>query len=100
MYTTTITKSGQITLTKSARELLGVKLGDRLTVKSQGSKIIIEPRQSDEEFLKELDCLKSPESLSYEQHLPGEYRGKSTSEMIDIWANSTEGQKYLEESHA
>ena len=57
MYaTTTITKSGQITLGKQFRDALGVKPGDKITIrKNQNGGITIERRLSDEEFLEQLD---------------------------------------------
>ncbi|MBQ3306152.1 AbrB/MazE/SpoVT family DNA-binding domain-containing protein [Candidatus Saccharibacteria bacterium] len=55
MYTTTITKSGQITLTKAAREKLGVKPGDKVYVDFENNKLAVEKQASAEELLAELD---------------------------------------------
>lgn len=100
MYTTTITKAGQITLTKAAREALGVKASDRVTVDIKKGRLVVEPRLSDEEFFAELDKMKSPESLKREKEIAEKYKGMSVSEMIEAWANSPEGQKAIEEEYA
>lgn len=57
MYTTTITKSGQITLTKAAREQLGVKAGDKVFVDFEKGKLVIKRPLSNIEFLKKLDAI-------------------------------------------
>ena len=57
MYTTTITKSGQITLTKAAREKLGVKTGDKVYVDFEKGELIIKKPLSNTEFLKKLDAI-------------------------------------------
>lgn len=57
MYTTTITKSGQITLTKAAREQLGVKPGDKVYVDFATNELKVKRIPTDEEFLAELDAI-------------------------------------------
>lgn len=100
MYTTTITKSGQITLTKAARENLGVKNGDKVVIDFKKGKLVVEPRLSDDEFLKALDGMKSEESLKREKEIGKKYAGKSVREMIDDFESSEKGKKYLEEEYA
>ena len=59
-YTTTMTKSNQVTLTKPAREFLGVKAGEKLIIeKNDDHTITIRRRLTDEEFLKKIDTMKS-----------------------------------------
>ena len=100
MYTTTITKSGQITLTKAARENLGVKNGDKVVIDFKKGKLVVEPRLSDDEFLKALDGMKSKESLKREKEIGKKYADKSVREMIDDFESSEKGKKYLEEEYA
>lgn len=57
-YTTTLTKSNQITLTKPARELLGVKPGDKLIFEAQSDgSVVIHRRLTDEEFFEKIDTM-------------------------------------------
>ena len=59
-YTTTITKSNQITLTKPAREFLGVKPGEKLVFEPQSDgSLIVRRRLSTEEFFERIDSMKS-----------------------------------------
>lgn len=99
-YTTTITQSGQITLTKAAREALGVKNGDRVVIDLKKGKLVVEPRMSDEEFMRRLDALKTPESRKREIEISRKYAGKSVREMLEDWEKSEEGQKFLKEEYA
>jgi len=57
MYTTTITKSGQITLTKAAREQLGVKPGDKVYVDFATNELKVKRVPTNDEFLAELDAI-------------------------------------------
>ena len=59
MYTTTINQNGLILLNKSAREALGLKLGDRVTINFSEKSAIVEREMTDEEFFQKLDSLKS-----------------------------------------
>lgn len=54
-YTTTITQSGQITISKAAREALGVRTGDRVFVDIESGQVIIKRRLSDDEFFSAID---------------------------------------------
>ena len=99
MYTTTITKSNQITLTKPAREALGVKAGEQLIVETKGDSVVIRRRPSVEEFLAKLDAIhekyKTPES----ERTRKKYAGMTVNEMKEAWANSPEGKKYFKEKY-
>lgn len=59
MYTTTINQNGLILLNKAAREALGVKLGDKVTVNFSGEAAVIEREMNDAEFFAKMDKLKS-----------------------------------------
>lgn len=92
-YSTTITKSGQITLVKFARELFGVKPGERVIVEPKKDKITITRPKTDEEFLAYLDSLKTEK----DKELIKKHAGKTVSELKAEWAASPEGQAYFEE---
>ena len=99
MYSTTITKSNQITLTKVAREALGVKAGEQLIVETKGDSVIIHRRPSTEEFLARLDAIhekyKTPES----ERAQKQYAGMSVAKAKEAWSVSPEGKKYLKEKY-
>lgn len=59
MYTTTITKSGQIGFPKALRDALGVKIGDQVTLDTKRGNVTVSRRMTDDEFLKALDAMDS-----------------------------------------
>lgn len=59
MYTTTINQNGMILLNKAAREALGVKLGDKVTIDFDSKSARVERRMSDEEFIKGLSKIRA-----------------------------------------
>lgn len=63
MYTATINQNGLILLNKSARQALGVKLGDRVTINVSRGSAVIKRELSDDEFFTQLDAIKSPQSV-------------------------------------
>lgn len=95
MYSSTITKSGQITLPKELREFLGVKLGGRVVFHKTKTGVKIDRRMSDEEFTAKLDAISTP--------IPPEIlkktAGKTVSELKDEWAKSPAGQAYFKEKY-
>lgn len=80
MYTTTINQNGMILLNKSAREALGVKLGDKVTINFDKKSAKVERELSDEEFFAKLDAIKSPETKKKIE----QYAGKSADELFDL----------------
>ena len=92
MYSTLITKSNQITLTKPAREHLGVKPGDRVFIDFAKNHLVIERRPNDEEFFKKLDSFKSKKT----KQLINQYAGKTLNELRKL----PEYQKPYEEEYA
>lgn len=95
IYTTTITKSGQISLPKSVREFLGLNLGDRITFSLKKDTVSIKKVKPLEEVLKEIDANKSEETKA----LIKKYAGKTTNELREIFDNSPEGKKYYKEKY-
>ena len=81
MYTTTITKSGQITLTKAAREKLGVKTGDKVYVDFETNELKIKRKLTNEEFLAKLDHIGKN---TIPKELFNKYAGKSIRELQDL----------------
>lgn len=80
MYTTTINQNGLILLNKAAREALGVKLGDRVTINFSKKGAIVERELSDKDFFKKLDAMKSEKTRENIQRMAG----KSADELFEI----------------
>ena len=99
MYSTTITKSNQITLTKVAREALGVKAGEQLIVETKGDSVIIRRRPSSEEFLARLDAIHEEYKTSKSERARKKYAGMSATDIKNTWATSPEGKKYIKEKY-
>ncbi len=64
IYTTTITKSGQISLPKSIREALNLTIGGKVTLDYSKSKLTIRRKMTDEEFFAKMDSLISDKTRS------------------------------------
>jgi len=77
IYTTTITKSGQISLPKAIREALNLSIGEKVTLDCSKSKLIIKRKMTDEEFFAKMDSLISDKTRS----LFKKNAGKSVSEL-------------------
>lgn len=80
MYTTTINQNGLILLNKSARKMLGVELGDCVTVSFDKDQARIERRMTDEEFFAKMDAMKSKKTIQQIK----KYTGKTADELLDI----------------
>lgn len=80
MYTTTINQNGLILLNKAAREALGVKLGDRVTINFSKNGAVVERELSDEDFFKKLDAMKSAKTKQRIQ----EMAGRTADEMFEM----------------
>ena len=91
MYTTTINQNGLILLNKAARDSLGVKLGDRVTVNFNNKSATIEREMTDEEFFTKLDAMKSEETKRRIKELAG----KTTDELESTWLDSDEFKKEM-----
>ena len=80
MYTTTINQNGLILLNKAAREALGVKIGDRVTINISKDKAEIAREMTDEEFFEKLDAMKSEKT----KRLIKQYAGKPAGELYEM----------------
>lgn len=91
MYTTTINQNGLILLNKAARDALGLKLGDRVTVNFNDKSATIERELTDEEFFAKLDAMKSEETKRRIKELAG----KSIETLEEEWFASDEFKKEM-----
>ena len=73
MYTTTINQNGLILLNKAAREALGVKLGDRVTINISKESATVKRELTDDEFFAQMDAKKSSRTKAK----IGQYAGKA-----------------------
>ena len=80
MYTTTINQNGLILLNKAAREALGVKLGDRVTINISKESATVKRELTDDEFFAQMDAKKSPRTKSKIRQCAG----KTADELFEI----------------
>ena len=80
MYTTTINQNGLILLNKAAREALGVKLGDRVTINISKESATVKRELTDDEFFAQMDAKKSSRTKAK----IGQYAGKTADELFEI----------------
>lgn len=80
MYSTTINQNGMILLNKAAREALGVKLGDKVSISFDSKMARVERRMSDEEFVRRLDAMKSEKT----KRRIKEFAGKTADELFEM----------------
>ena len=78
MYTTTINQNGMILLNKTAREALGLSIGDRVTINFTKKSATVKREMSDTEFFAKLDSLKSDKT----KQCISSHAGKSASELF------------------
>lgn len=100
--TMTITRSGQITLPKVFRDMIGVKPGERVVVEADSNQIRVRRRMSEEEFRATLDSVLSPETKARTARIIKADRKKgikTTRQMIDEYHNSPEAKRALEEEY-
>ena len=91
-YTSTITKSGQVTLPKPVRDLLGLNLGQRVTfnVKNKNT-ITIEKEKTAAEIAREIDAA-IPEDVR--ENAKKIIAGRTAGEFREDWLKSDEAKKY------
>lgn len=89
MYTATINQNGLILLNKAAREALGVKLGDRVTIRFSKKGAVVERELSDKEFFKKLDAMKSEQTKRNIRDMAG----KSADELFEMAMKRVAGDK-------
>ena len=93
-----LTKTGQATIPKVVRDILGIDPKHDTKVffrEEKNGTITITKEPSEEDFWRELDSLKSPESLAREKEIREKYRNLSMRERQELWEQSPEGKAYL-----
>lgn len=90
-----INSSGQITLPKAIRDILGVKIGDRVKFDVEKDKVEVSRVKDVYEILAEVDAIWTPE----EREQIRKTAGKTARELREEWDNSEEGIKYYKEKY-
>ena len=94
IYTATITKTGQITLPKGIREILGVAPGQRVTFRREKKAVLVEREKTAQEIAKEIDAL-IPEDAR--RHHMENYAGMTSAEMQEKWSETEEARDHYSE---
>ena len=93
MYTATVTKTGQITIPKAVREMLGVEPGQRVVFRRSRTGATIAREKTAAEIAEEIDRLIPDEARG---HHMKEYAGMTSSEMQEKWLETPDARKYFE----
>ena len=93
-YTATITKTGQITIPKWVREVLGVEPGQRVVFRKTKDAVTIEREKTVDEVAAKIEEL-IPQEIR-ERH-NREYGGLTTAEWERMWAESEDAKEYFAE---
>lgn len=84
LYTTTITKSGQISIPKAVRQTLDLNLGDKVILNCTKSSLTIKRKMTDADFFAKMDSLISDQTRS----LFKTHANKSVSELKSTYATT------------
>ena len=92
--TATLTKTGQITIPKWVREILGVSSGDTIVFRRERNSVTIQREKTAEETAAAIDKLIPKEAR---EHHMKHYAGLTATEMREKWMKSEEGRAYFRE---
>lgn len=90
----TLTRTGQITVPKWVREVLGVKPGQRIVFRKNKNTVTMEREKTAEEIAREIDALIPDEIREY--HMK-HYAGLTAEETVDKWLGSEDARAYFRE---
>ena len=94
-YAVVINSSGQITLPKAIRDVLGVKIGDRVKFDVEKEEVKVSRVKDIYEVLAEIDAERTPEQRERIKKIAG----KTVRELREEWENSEEAAKYYKEKY-
>lgn len=95
IYTSTMTKTGQVFFPKAVRVALGLEPGTRITLHLKNNSVAIERAQTVEEIAKKFQATFSKET----KEIIAKNRGKTAGEMREEWLKSEESTKYYGEKY-
>ena len=93
IYSATVTKTGQITIPKSVREILGVKPGQKIKFKVNKKDVSVEREKSAMEIADEIHALFTDEMRERFK----KNACKTAGQVREEWLKSDEARKYYEE---
>lgn len=96
-YTATITKTGQITIPKWVREVLGVEPGQRIVFRKTKDAVTIEREKTAEQIADEIAKIIPERARKYHME---HYAGMLAKDALAKWADSDEGKAYFEKERA
>ncbi|MBR3180654.1 AbrB/MazE/SpoVT family DNA-binding domain-containing protein [Candidatus Saccharibacteria bacterium] len=96
IFSSTITKTGQVFLPKTVRTALGLSPGQRISFDLKNDTLILKKTKSLDELIQSFDKNQSEATKKAIES----YRGLSSKEALEKWANSPEGQVKLKEKYA
>lgn len=94
-YVVVINSSGQITLPKAIRDILGVKIGDRVKFDVEKDKVEVSRVKDIYEVLAEIDAMWTPKERARLKKISG----KTARELREEWENSKEAKIYYKEKY-
>ncbi len=95
IYSATITKTGQITVPKPVRNILGVKPGQKIVFEQGKDCVTITRRVSDDEFFAQLDAVVGEKA----KKIAKKDGNKSTSEIMQEIATTPKAKAELEREY-
>ena len=97
-YTSTLTRSGQITLPKPIRDLIGITYGERVRLSFKDDAIVLEREKTFDEIMTQIDTINTTVPKETKT-LIRKYAGKTASELRDEFDSSPEGHIYYKEKY-
>ena len=98
IYTSTMTKTGQVFFPKAVRVALGLEPGTRVTLNLKNNSVAIDRIKTVEEVSRALEELRASLPESAKQKIR-ENRGKTAGEIREEWLKSEEATKYYGEKY-
>jgi len=94
-YSSTITRSGQITLPKPLRDLLSVKPGQRIAFTAHEGEVTIKREKTLDEIFADFDAIRKKHTTPEIAAKIKRDAGKTAHELMDEYWDSPEGQQEL-----
>ena len=98
IYTSTVTKTGQIFFPKAVRLALGLEPGQRVMINLENRVAKVERKKTIEEITAEIDKINANASAQ-SKALVAKNRGKTAGEIREEWLKSDESTKYYEKKY-
>ena len=98
IYTSTVTKTGQVFLPKAVRLALGLEPGSRVSINLKKDTIAIERKKTLEYVENTLEKLRASLPESAKEKIR-QNRGKTAGEIREEWLKSEESTKYYGEKY-